>query len=99
MIAVLDSLRITQCVGGVDAKIAPVLPRLRISNANVEPTELGERDSPAGGRQPRRARRVLAERRGHIRDDAAYSRLLGGREVALGVKLPDGVGHGRLRDR
>ena len=42
-------------------------------------------------------RHALAERRRNVRDDAAHSRLLLGREVALGVELADGISHRRLR--
>jgi len=95
--SLVDPLRVSERVAGVDAQVAPVLPRLRISDPDVERVELGERDPPARRREPRGAGRMLAERGRDVRDDAEDPLLLRGREVTLGVEPPDGAAQRGLR--
>ena len=68
---------------------------IRIADAEVHASQLGQRRRPGGGRHPCRRLDPLAEGRDDVGDDGLQPGLVLGREVALDVHLSDGVVHGR----
>ena len=87
VVAVGDTLRIAEGVVGVDAKVAPVLPRpgsrCRRTSRRASPA----RSSGSPATATSRARRARRNAAATFATMPLHPRLLRGREVALGVQL------------